>query len=194
MRQVRQTDRLKALLRENGEAGEAISTTLAQVLDTFCNLSSRQQLAMKKLLLFRSEVGPTGSPASPSAPSKDSLPHHCLTNCLTTASPINSPVTATNNSNAGITSVSASNSTNSNNASGNVTQDNSTKNFAVPSVPKFKVGDKCKAKHPDIYGLPGTNELKITKIEGNMATVTFDGCRSVSGVDVPLSDLEPVEE
>ncbi len=54
----------------------------------------------------------------------------------------------------------------------------------------LKVGSKCKATQPDIYGLPGTNELRITRIEDNMATVTFDGCRSPNGVDIPLDLLE----
>ncbi len=57
---------------------------------------------------------------------------------------------------------------------------------------KLKINQKCKAIHSDIYGIPNNQELTITRIDDNIATVTFKGCRSLSGVDIPLDLLEPL--
>lgn len=70
-----------------------------------------------------------------------------------------------------------------------VTVKNSTKNFAS-AVPKFRPGDRVRVLDPKIYGIPANRVLTITKIEGDLATVTFKGCRSISGCEVPLSELD----
>lgn len=56
----------------------------------------------------------------------------------------------------------------------------------------LKVGDKCKAAHDKVYGVPKDKEVKIIKLEGETATVTYEGCRSNKGVDVHLSELIPL--
>ena len=56
----------------------------------------------------------------------------------------------------------------------------------------LKVGSKCIARYPDIYGVPSDKELTIRRIDDNMATVDYSGCRSISGVDVPLDLLKPL--
>jgi predicted transcriptional regulator len=75
---------------------------------------------------------------------------------------------------------------------------NSPQNFSSSSdnhiepEKKLKVNQKCKAIHSDIYGIPDNEPLTIIRIDDNMATVTFKGCRSHSGVDIPLDLLEPL--
>lgn len=75
---------------------------------------------------------------------------------------------------------------------------NSSQNFSSSSdnhiepEKKLKVNQKCKAIHSDIYGIPNNGELTIMRIDDNIATVTFKGCRSHSGVDIPLDLLEPL--
>jgi hypothetical protein len=75
---------------------------------------------------------------------------------------------------------------------GDVVAGNSTKNFASPDSPKLRPGDRVKVNHASIYGIPANRALTIVKIEGELATVTFKGCRSVSGCEVPLSELRYV--
>lgn len=76
-------------------------------------------------------------------------------------------------------------------ASGGVTVNNSAKNFDSDR-PDFRPGDRVKAKSPGIYGIPANRVLTIVKIEGDMATVTFKGCRSIDGCPVSLSELRHV--
>ena len=77
---------------------------------------------------------------------------------------------------------------------------NSSQNFSSSSdkniepEKKLKVNQKCKAIHNDIYGIPNDQPLTIVRIDDNIATVTFKGCRSNSGVDIPLDLLEPLGE
>ena len=71
---------------------------------------------------------------------------------------------------------------------------NITKNFGSTSAPVFKEGDKCKAKHPHIWDIPDNKILTIQAINGDIATVTFNGCRSITGSDVLLSELEPLDQ
>lgn len=76
---------------------------------------------------------------------------------------------------------------------------NSSQNFSSSSEnpiqldKKLKVNQKCKAIHSNIYGIPNNQELTILRIDDNIATVTFKGCRSPKGVDIPLDLLEPVQ-
>lgn len=65
----------------------------------------------------------------------------------------------------------------------------SSKNFNSPAIADFRPGDRVKAKSSKIYGIPANRVLTIVKIEGDLATVTFKGCRSVSGCEVPLTEL-----
>lgn len=77
---------------------------------------------------------------------------------------------------------------------------NSLQNFSSSSEldiepeKKLKVNQKCKGIHNDTYGIPDNTELTIIRIDDNIATVTFKGCRSHSGVDIPLDLLEPLGE
>lgn len=75
---------------------------------------------------------------------------------------------------------------------------NLSQNFSSASNPHtedtkpLKVGSKCIARYPDIYGVPSDKELTIRRIDDNVATVDYSGCRSISGVDVPLDLLKPL--
>ncbi len=77
---------------------------------------------------------------------------------------------------------------------------NSSQNFSsssenpIESEKKLKVNQKCKAIHNDIYGIPNNQELTILRIDDNIATVTFKGCRSPKGVDIPLDLLKPLQK
>lgn len=77
---------------------------------------------------------------------------------------------------------------------------NSSQNFSSSSEnpiepeKKLKVNQKCKAIHNDIYGIPNDQELTILRIDDNIATVTFKGCRSPKGVDIPLDLLEALQK
>ena len=100
-----------------------------------------------------------------------------------TASPTASQCSAVSNS---PVSLDSSNALISQGNARDNTIDNSTKNF---DSSELKVGDKCKAKHSNLYQVPKNKELTITNIEGDMATITFPGCRSNKGVDIPLNAL-----
>lgn len=102
-----------------------------------------------------------------------------------------SPLTTTNSgNNVSLTNSSGSNAFGLGNTGTSV--DNTTKNFPNPSVPKFKEGDRVKAKHSTTYGIPEDQELTIQTITGNTAAVTYDGCRIPFGINVPLSQLLPI--
>lgn len=68
-----------------------------------------------------------------------------------------------------------------------------TSNFFTPAPSCFKVGDFCQLKG-QCYGVPKNKRLQIVRIDGGTATVTFQGCRSHSGVEVELDLLEPIEQ
>lgn len=150
-----------------------------RILELFQKLSPKDQSHIVKLLLLDSpleESSVNGSPfASPSASPKplDASPN---------VSASDSPVTLGDSSQAVISPGMTGDNLN-----------NSTKNFPDSTdVSDLKVGDKCRAKKPHSFYLPDDKELTILNIEGKKASVTFPGCRSMSGVDAYLWELSKI--
>ena len=67
-----------------------------------------------------------------------------------------------------------------------------TNNFFPTAHSCFREGDRCKAKRP-LWGIPNGRICTIIKINNGIATLFYKGCKSPSGVDVPLGELELVE-
>ena len=68
----------------------------------------------------------------------------------------------------------------------------SSSDFPIEPEKKLKVNQKCKTIHAGLYGIPDNTEVTIIRIDDNMATVRFKGCRVPGGIDIPLDLLEPL--
>jgi len=180
----------KALQEAMDHHGSPISPTLHYVLDVVSKLPPTEFKLLNKLLnKMGGKMVIHGDPRLPERVSGDP-------NGDPNGDPLviqkDTPTVSITGSNASLSGVTAPVASNAVGHVGNISQDNSTKNFDRKPRSNLEVSDKCVAKYSNIYGIPKGAELTILKIEDDIATVTFDGCRSVSGVDVPMDHLLPI--
>lgn len=174
--------------QSGSEASEAVETTLLQLLN---QIKTLEPLELRRILLRITDSGEGEQTASLA-----SLVDTARAVASPIASPTASPASLENNQ---VMYADQSNPQKSTpiqaaTVKGNTIQSgDATNNFFPTAHSYFKEGDRCKAKRP-FWGVPYGKICTIIKINTNgTATVSFKGCTSPTGSDVPLGELELVQ-
>lgn len=171
-----------------GEPGEPVEATLINLLD---RLKELEPLKLRKILLdflTENKLDITGSP--------DSLAVVAGAVASPTGSLTASPASLENDQ---VINVDRSSFNNAipiqaaENTKNKIRAGDNNNNFFPTAHSCFRVGDRCKAKKINTWSIPNGRICTIIKIDNGMATVSYKGCRSPNGVDIPLTDLDLVK-